>query len=62
MESNTVHVNSNAFASKFQSKRECYTFLTLDVKAYLPPYKNITIYFLKDLVSGERKFIKQKDI
>ena len=25
--------------------------MTLDVKAYLPDYKSITIYFLKDLIS-----------
>ena len=59
---NTVQITSTAFGSKFQSKRECYTFLTLDVKAYLPDYKAVTVYFLKDLVSGEKKFIKQKNI
>lgn len=58
MEANTVQINSNAFSSKFSTKRECYTFLTLDAKAYLPGYKYVTIYFLKDLVSGERKHIK----
>ena len=57
-----MQINSNEFASKFRSKRECYTFLTLDVKAYLPEYKHVTIYFLKELVSGEKKYIKQKDI
>ena len=44
-----------AFAAKYKSKRECYTFLAVDVQAYLPAYDTITIYFLKDLVSGAKK-------
>ena len=49
----------HAFASKFKSKREIYTFLTVDGKAYLPPHDNVTIYFLKDLMSGKKKFVSQ---
>ena len=30
-------------------------FLTIDGKAYLSPYETLTIYFLKDLVSGKKK-------
>ena len=44
-----------SFASKYKSKREVYNFLTVDCHAYLPPYDNLTIYFLKDLVSGAKK-------
>ena len=44
-----------AFASKYKSKREVYNFLTINVKAYLPHYDTITIYYLKDLVSGAKK-------
>ena len=40
-------VSSSAFAAKFRSKREVYQFLTVDVKAYLPPLENVTTYFLK---------------
>ena len=43
-------VNVNAFAAKFKSKREIYTFLSIDGGAYLPAHDNITIYFLKDLL------------
>jgi len=57
-----MQITSAEFASKFNSKRECYTFLTLSVKAYMPDYRTITIYFLKDLISGKKKYIKQKDI
>ena len=48
-------VTAMEFASKYKSKREVYNFLTIDVHAYLPPYDNLTIYFLKDLVSGAKK-------
>ena len=48
-------VTAQAFASKFRSKREIYVFLTVDVKAYLCNCDNLTIYFLKDLVTGKRK-------
>ena len=48
-------VTAAAFAAKFRSKREIYVFLTVDVKAYLCNCDNLTIYFLKDLVTGKRK-------
>ena len=48
-------VTAAAFGSKFRSKREIYVFLTVDVKAYLCNCDNLTIYFLKDLVTGKRK-------
>ena len=41
-------VNVNAFAAKFKSKREIYTFLTIDAGAYLPAHDNVTIYFLNE--------------
>ena len=36
-------ITSAAFAAKFKSKYEIYNFLTIEVKAYMPPYENITI-------------------
>ena len=48
-------VTAMSFASKYKSKREVYNFLTVDCHAYLPPYDNLTIYFLKDLVSDDKK-------
>ena len=50
-----VQMAAPEFAAKFRSKREIYTFLTLDGSAYLPPINNVTIYFLKDIVAGKRK-------
>ena len=40
--------------AKFNSKAEVYGFLTVEVKAYLPPPDCVTIYWLKQLIAGER--------
>ena len=46
------------FASKYRDKTEVYHFLTHDVGAYLSSYDSMTIWHMKDLISGERKMIK----
>ena len=48
-------ITAKTFAAKFRTKRECYHFLTLDCKAYLPHESTVTIYYLKDLISGDRR-------
>ena len=48
-------MTASTFAAKFRSKREIYTFLTVDAKAYLCNCDNLTIYFLKDVVTGRKK-------
>ena len=48
-------VTAATFSAKFRSKWEIYVFLTVDAKAYLCNCDNLTIYFLKDVVSGKRK-------
>ena len=59
-----TQVTTAAFGAKFRSKRgkwlllifvEVFTFLTVDVKAYLPTIQTVTIYFLKDLITGKKK-------
>ena len=45
-------VNAAAFASKFQSKREIWRFLSSEVGAYLALYETMTIYHLKEIASG----------
>ena len=50
-----VKLSAKEFAAKFSTKRECFTFLTIDCKAYLPDYETLTIYFLKDLIAGRKK-------
>ena len=51
MQSQPPKVSSKAFSAKFNSKYECYYFLTVECKAYLPPIDNVTIYFVRMLLS-----------
>ena len=57
---NTTSISSKEFAAKYRSKREIYNFLATDVGVYLPPYDNVTIYFIKDLLFGRKKMISTK--
>ena len=36
--------------------------LTVDVGLYLPPYKTINIYFVKDILARRKKAIKNADV
>jgi hypothetical protein len=54
MEGN-VHISYKEFEAKYKSKREIFTFLTVECGAFLPAYDTVTIYFLKDLLSGRKK-------
>ena len=49
-------ITTAEFAAKFRSKYEVYSFLSIDAMAYLPPPECVTIYFLKDLIRGTKKF------
>ena len=51
-------VSSKEFAAKYRSKREIYNFLATDVGIFLPPYDNITIYFLKELMNGQKRMLR----
>ncbi len=50
-----VQVNAKAFGAKYRSKREVFNFLTVDASAYLPSYDTVSIYFLKDLITGVKQ-------
>ena len=50
-----VQVSAKQFAAKYNSKYEIYRFLTVDCHYYLSPYNTVSIYFLKDLISGSKK-------
>jgi len=50
-----VAITAAEFRAKYNSKKECFNFLSVDCKAYLSSYETVTIYFLKDLVSGKKK-------
>ena len=55
-----ARISSKEFAAKYRSKREIYNFLATDVGVYLPPYDNVTIYFIKDLLFGRKKMLSTK--
>ena len=38
-----------------RSKREVYTFLSVDVGIFLPAYEQVSIYFLKDIVASKKR-------
>ena len=48
-------VSTQMFQSKYKSKREVYNFLSCQVRAYLCDPDQLTIYFLKDIVTGNKK-------
>ena len=58
----TVIVSSKAFKAKYNSKKEIYNFLACDVGVYLPHSDNVTIYFLKELMSGKKKRLSTERI
>ena len=47
-------MNVKNFAAKFATKGEIYRFLTVEAKVYLPDYKTVTIWHMKDLASGDK--------
>ena len=48
-------VLASTLAAKAKSKYEVYQLLAIEAKLYLPKVDHVTIYFLKDLMSGRRK-------
>lgn len=55
-------ISSKEFGAKYRSKREIYNFLATDVGVYLPPYDNVNIYFLKELMMGKKKKLRTTNI
>ena len=47
-------MNVKNFAAKFATKGEIYRFLTVEAKVYLPDYRTVTIWHMKDLASGDK--------
>ena len=66
---NVQQITAAQFGSRFKSKKEVFGFLTVELKAYLPSYHTVSIYFLKgkcllltlttcvDIISGKKKYI-----
>ena len=55
-------VSASAFGAKFTTKPDVYRFLASEAKIYLPHYDTVTIWHLKELMSGQRKRIKCDDV
>ena len=55
-------VSAKAFMAKYNSKKEIYNFLACDVGVYLPHADNVTIYFLKEIMSGKKKKLSTERI
>ena len=49
------NIPAASFAAKFASKKELFNFLSVEVGAYLCSHDVLTVYFLRDLVSGKKK-------
>ena len=47
--------NVNQLGTKAKSKNEMYRILTVEAKIYLPPQKECSIYFIRDIFHGKRR-------
>ena len=52
----------NDLSSKMKSKKELYNFLLRDGQAYLPPLGSTNVYFLKQVMRGDKDVSIQKAI
>ena len=48
--------------AKYSGKPEVYIFLAFDVSAYVPPYDNVTVWYLRDMACGKRTRFKTTEI
>ena len=51
-------ISTQELAAKFNAKIEFHWFLVHDMDAFLPAAKHVTVYHLRDLMSGEKKVSK----
>ena len=59
---NPSEIPLQEFEARFQSKSECYRFLSSECHVYLPSKYTVSIWFLKDLMAGNRTRISCKDV
>ena len=53
----TTKINVNMLGLKARTKNEMYRLLTTEVDMYLPPQKETSIYFVKDIIHNKKKVI-----
>ena len=51
----TQRVSVKEIAAKYSTKIELYKFLAARNNVYLPHHRHVTVYFLKDVMSGKKK-------
>ena len=61
-ENRLVDVTSQSFSSSYSSKSEVHFFLSTIVGCYIDTHKNLSSYFLRDLLAGRRKKLLSKDV
>ena len=52
-----IAINLAQLGAKAKSKNEMYRILTVEAKIYLPPQKECSIYFIRDIFLGKKKVI-----
>ena len=55
MQAGKQKIPAASIAAKMSSKKELFNFLSVEVGVYLCSHDCLTIYFLKQLVSGQKK-------
>ena len=47
-------INVHELSSKMKSKKELYIFLLRDGQVYLAPLQSVNVYYLKQLINGNK--------
>ena len=50
-----IKINLNVLGIKARTKNELYRLLTTEANMYLPPQKETSIYFVRDIIHGRKK-------
>ena len=51
----TNKLNINMLGLKARTKNEMYRLLTTEANLYLPPQRETSIYFVRDIIHGRKK-------
>ena len=51
-------INLNSLGVKAKTKNELYRLLTTEANMYLPPQKETSIYFIRDIIHKKKSKIK----
>jgi hypothetical protein len=57
-----VRVPVSQVAAKFSTKKEVFDFLTRECDAYCPDKNTVTIWHLRDMANGSKRFVNASEI